>query len=175
MQGQSPRLHKGLQTSFQSGFNRSQASSSSMYPITSMRNIASNSGPLPLKSAFCHCSQYFEVQFSEGGVSLTKYADTGVVWEATSIDLKPACVMILYTACRGTPEFPGRTVTLESCKGEVVHGVAYLLAGSPEEQQKALKVLSDILRISIWLLFPYWMSCNYWEKSPKSCKCIQVA
>ncbi|CAL8465075.1 g4610 [Coccomyxa elongata] len=42
---------------------------------------------------------------------------------------------------RGTPEAPGRVVTLELRPGERCWGAAYLLAGTYEEQQKTLQYL----------------------------------
>ena len=41
---------------------------------------------------------------------------------------------------RGVPGAPGRVVTLKHCPGARCWGVAYLLAGTYEEQQKTLKV-----------------------------------
>eukprot|EP01026_Neomeris_dumetosa_P049430 TRINITY_DN43082_c0_g1_i3.p1 TRINITY_DN43082_c0_g1~~TRINITY_DN43082_c0_g1_i3.p1 ORF type:complete len:226 (+),score=26.17 TRINITY_DN43082_c0_g1_i3:97-678(+) len=42
---------------------------------------------------------------------------------------------------RGTPEAPGRTVTLEPSPGNVTWGVAFKLAGDKEQQEKSLKYL----------------------------------
>eukprot|EP01024_Parvocaulis_polyphysoides_P076016 TRINITY_DN9850_c0_g1_i1.p1 TRINITY_DN9850_c0_g1~~TRINITY_DN9850_c0_g1_i1.p1 ORF type:complete len:193 (+),score=34.77 TRINITY_DN9850_c0_g1_i1:52-630(+) len=42
---------------------------------------------------------------------------------------------------RGTPEAPGRTVTVEPMEGAITWGAAYLLAGDESEQQKTLKYL----------------------------------
>eukprot|EP01025_Chloroclados_australasicus_P036189 TRINITY_DN3681_c0_g1_i2.p1 TRINITY_DN3681_c0_g1~~TRINITY_DN3681_c0_g1_i2.p1 ORF type:complete len:192 (-),score=22.70 TRINITY_DN3681_c0_g1_i2:253-828(-) len=42
---------------------------------------------------------------------------------------------------RGTPEAPGRTVTVEPLEGALTWGAAYQLAGDENEQQKTLKYL----------------------------------
>ena len=41
---------------------------------------------------------------------------------------------------RGTPEAPGRVVTLEHAHGSRCWGAAYLIAGTYDEQQKTLAV-----------------------------------
>lgn len=41
---------------------------------------------------------------------------------------------------RGTPEAPGRVVTLEEAPGRQCWGAAYLIAGTYDEQQKTLAV-----------------------------------
>ena len=41
---------------------------------------------------------------------------------------------------RGTPEAPGRVVTLEQAPGRQCWGAAYLIAGTYDEQQKTLAV-----------------------------------
>nr|XP_019701483.1 gamma-glutamylcyclotransferase 2-3 isoform X7 [Elaeis guineensis] len=41
---------------------------------------------------------------------------------------------------RGTPDFPGRTVTLQAFPGELCWGVAYKISGQ-EDQKKALEYL----------------------------------
>ena len=41
---------------------------------------------------------------------------------------------------RGTPEVPGRVVTLEQAPGRQCWGAAYLIAGTYDEQQKTLAV-----------------------------------
>nr|XP_010943109.1 gamma-glutamylcyclotransferase 2-3 isoform X3 [Elaeis guineensis] len=43
---------------------------------------------------------------------------------------------------RGTPDFPGRTVTLQAFPGELCWGVAYKISGQ-EDQKKALEYLED--------------------------------
>ena len=48
--------------------------------------------------------------------------------------------MLPDVAHRGVPGAPGRVVTLEHSTGKRCWGVAYLLAGTYEEQQKTLKV-----------------------------------
>ncbi len=53
---------------------------------------------------------------------------------------------------RGTPEAPGRVVTLESRPGERCWGAAYLLAGTYEEQQKTLQV-AVIMKMTPLLLW----------------------
>lgn len=42
---------------------------------------------------------------------------------------------------RGTPEKPGRTVTLEQHTGSVTWGVAYMLPTDPEEEHRTLETL----------------------------------
>ncbi len=44
---------------------------------------------------------------------------------------------------RGTPERPGRTVTLHQDPEAITWGVAYELAGSPDHQMETLKVALD--------------------------------
>lgn len=43
---------------------------------------------------------------------------------------------------RGTPSYPGRTVTLEEDEHGTVPGAAYRLAGNKEQQRKTLAVCS---------------------------------
>ncbi|KAI3438422.1 hypothetical protein D9Q98_000853 [Chlorella vulgaris] len=42
---------------------------------------------------------------------------------------------------RGTPEAPGRTVTLEPCEGAVTWGAAYKIAGDAEQRQETITYL----------------------------------